>query len=238
MKGYTDIHSHVLYGIDDGAQTRAEMEAMLDAAYADGITSIFATPHMTPGVYPLQTELMARRLEEAREYCRAQGYRLDISAGAEILFTPALERFAQEGQLPSLGGTEHILVEFMPDVGYAELSAAVGMMERAGYGVILAHVERYDCLRRRSNALRLKDSCDVRYQVNCQSLLEKKGFFRDRFMEQCLKLELIDGVATDAHDCVRRPYRMDAAHDMILQKCGQEYADRLTCGGIFGSHDA
>ena len=238
MKGYTDIHSHLLYGIDDGAKTRDDMEAMLDAAYADGITSIFATPHVTPGVYPLPTEQIAQRLDEARAYCRMKGYKLDISAGAEILFTPALERFAQEGRLPALGDTRHILVEFMPDIGYAELSAAVGMMERAGYGVIIAHIERYDCLRRRGNVFRLKDSCDVRYQVNCQSLLKKQGFFRERFLKQCLKLELIDGVATDAHDCIRRPCRMEKAHSLLAQRYGQEYASRLTCGDILNPHDA
>ena len=48
MMGFTDLHSHFVYGVDDGARTRADMEAMLDAAYADGIVSMFATPHITP----------------------------------------------------------------------------------------------------------------------------------------------------------------------------------------------
>lgn len=52
MTGFTDIHSHFVYGVDDGAKTRADMEAMLDAAYADGVTSLFATSHMTPGISP------------------------------------------------------------------------------------------------------------------------------------------------------------------------------------------
>lgn len=46
MNGFSDIHSHFLYDIDDGAKTREDMEAMLDAANADGIASLFATPMM------------------------------------------------------------------------------------------------------------------------------------------------------------------------------------------------
>ena len=48
--GYRDIHSHYLYGLDDGTKTKQEMEAMLDAAQADDISSLFATPHVIPGV--------------------------------------------------------------------------------------------------------------------------------------------------------------------------------------------
>ena len=44
MKGFRDIHSHFVYGVDDGARTREDMEAMLDAAHADGIASLVSTP--------------------------------------------------------------------------------------------------------------------------------------------------------------------------------------------------
>ena len=52
VSGLAGIHAHFVYGMDDGAKTREDMEAMLDAAYADGITSLVATPHMTPGIKP------------------------------------------------------------------------------------------------------------------------------------------------------------------------------------------
>ena len=56
VSGFADIHSHFVYGMDDGAKTREDMEAMLVAAYADGIKSLVATPHMTPGIKPFDTE--------------------------------------------------------------------------------------------------------------------------------------------------------------------------------------
>ena len=52
MRGFRDIHSHFLYGLDDGAQSRQDMERMLYAAYQDGIVHRYATPHALPGVAP------------------------------------------------------------------------------------------------------------------------------------------------------------------------------------------
>ena len=92
MKGYTDIHAHFVYGMDDGAQTREEMCAMLDAAEADGIGLLYATPHVVPGVRPFDWETYERRLREARAYCGARGYGMELRAGAE---TVLLEFFFQ-----------------------------------------------------------------------------------------------------------------------------------------------
>ena len=50
MSGFTDYHAHFVYGVDDGAQTREEMYAMLDAAAADGVRHLFASSHWTPGM--------------------------------------------------------------------------------------------------------------------------------------------------------------------------------------------
>ena len=62
MTGFTDIHSHFIYGMDDGPKKRAEMEAMIDAAYADGIATLFATPHMTLGIRPFYFAVYNARL--------------------------------------------------------------------------------------------------------------------------------------------------------------------------------
>ena len=96
IEGFADIHSHFLYGIDDGARTRQEMEAMLDAAHEDGICRLYATPHAVLGVRPFDAGMCAQRLEEAREYCRQRGYGMQLYMGAELMYTPALERFAME----------------------------------------------------------------------------------------------------------------------------------------------
>ena len=108
MRGFTDIHAHFVYGVDDGPRTPEDMYRMLDAANADGITCLFATPHATPGIYPFPEEKLKNGLAEARAYCQQMGYNMSLYEGAEILYTPAMERFAREKKLPTLADSKLI----------------------------------------------------------------------------------------------------------------------------------
>ena len=63
MITFCDIHHHLLYGLDDGAQTREDMERMLQGAYRDYVDTIVATPHCTPGLQEHPLEAARERLE-------------------------------------------------------------------------------------------------------------------------------------------------------------------------------
>ena len=106
MSGFTDYHAHFVYGVDDGARTREEMFAMLDAAAADGVTRLFATSHSTPGMEPFPRDVYQRHLDFARAYCAEKGYDLMLESGSELLYTPAAAYAAAEHSLVTLGGCE------------------------------------------------------------------------------------------------------------------------------------
>ena len=89
MSGFTDYHAHFVYGVDDGARTREEMFAMLDAAAADGVTRLFATSHSTPDVAAAEVETALRQIT-------GSGYRVLL---AHIERYP---RLARSGALPRL----------------------------------------------------------------------------------------------------------------------------------------
>lgn len=228
MTGFTEIHAHFVYGVDDGPRTRREMEVMLDAAYADGIGELFATPHVTPGLEPFPFDLFELHLEEARAYCRRQGYEMRLHRGAELMYTPAMERFALEKRLPTLGDSQQVLMEFVPDVGMREMREAAALLERSGYTAVLAHVERYNCLFVGKNAWKLKEERDVRYQLNAGSVIEGRGLLRDAFIRRWVREGLIDFVASDAHNCASRPFRMREACASLRRNYGQELAARVT----------
>lgn len=226
--GFTDIHAHFLYGLDDGPKDRSDMEAMLDAANAGGITDLFATPHVTPGIEPFDTALYGERMEEARLYCQQSGYALTLYSGAEILYTPAMEQYALNHRLPTLADSNHVLIEFLPDISYREMEAAAAWLERGGYIPILAHVERYRCLYLRKHVFSLKEHWDVRYQVNAQTILSSGGFFRRHILQDWFRSGLVDFVASDAHDCSKRPFLMRKAYATLERLYGRDEAMRLT----------
>ena len=227
MSGFRDIHAHLVYGMDDGAQSKQDMEAMLDAAYADGVASLFATPHVIPGIRPFDEALFRARLEEARRYCAQKGYGIELLPGAEIMYTPALETYAKERRIPTLADTQGVLMEFTPRISYDELERAVELMEHCGYITILAHIERYRCLAQGRHAERLKADHDVRYQVNGASVIKKPGLLRGRVLWRWLREGLIDYVATDTHNCGSRATNLTEAYGVLCSRVGREYAGEL-----------
>lgn len=228
MTGFTDIHSHFVYGVDDGAKAREEMEAMLDAAYADGITSLFATSHMIPGIRPFDTTMYSKHLDEARSYCQSKGYAMTLYLGAEIMYTPALQNYIIDHRLPTLADSDHVLMEFVPDITLRELESALEMMERYDYMTVLAHIERYACFFHGNVVKRLRSQHNIRCQVNANTVLKEQGFFRNRRIQSWFRDGLVDFVASDAHDVKKRPFQMKRAYVALKQKYGQSMAERLT----------
>ena len=209
MSGFTDYHAHFVYGVDDGARTREEMFAMLDAAAADGVTRLFATSHSTPGMEPFPRDVYQRHLDFARAYCAEKGYDLMLES------------------LVTLGGTDWVLLEFVPDVAAAEVETALRQITGSGYRVLLAHIERYPRLARSGALPRLKEQYGIRCQVNAATVLES-GFFQRRKLDRWLKDGLVDAISSDAHNCTTRATRMQAAYERLCGMLGQPDADALT----------
>lgn len=224
--GYTDIHHHLLSGLDDGARSADEMRDMLRAAAADGISRIVATPHVTPGVYPFDLERYERTLSEAREFCAREGLGIELHGGAEILYTEQTCRFLEEGRAPTMAGTQYVLVEFSPDERYSRLRDALSHLRRAGFLTIVAHAERYECLVAHPARLEeLREELEVCYQVNCASFLRSKGFLVNRFLKRMIESDLLDCIATDAHRAQgHRLVNMRAACEALGQRIGEERA--------------
>lgn len=151
-----------------------------------------------------------------------------LHRGAELMYTPAMERFALEKRLPTLGDSPLALLEFVPEVSMRDMREAIGLMERSGYTAVLAHVERYNCLFVGKNAWKLKEERDVRYQLNAGSVIEGRGLLRDAFIRRWVREGLIDFVASDAHNCASRPFRMREACASLRRNYGQELAARVT----------
>lgn len=226
MMKFSDIHSHFVYGMDDGAQTVQDMKAMLDAAVADGVGCLIATPHITPGLHPFNEDRFWRHLLEARAYCQIRGYSLNLYAGAEVLYTPALEHYMSRHALPTLANSQNVLLEFAPAIPFAEITDAVDLLERNGYVPILAHIERYKALSG-LNIYQLKEQHSVLYQVNCSAVIDGEGLFKDMQLRRWFRDELIDHVASDSHNCRLRKTRMKSAFTILSKRFGVEYARRL-----------
>jgi len=231
MSDFVDLHHHLVYGVDDGAQTLEDMQKMILRAVNEGITDLVCTSHATPGYEPFPAEKYMRNLQDGCSYIHEQALDIRLHAGCEVLYTDAAARLLREGKYPTLAKTDVVLVEFSPDVSFSELTAAATSFGMAGYGVLFAHVERYDAMRSLKNVRRLREEYGVHMQMNTNTILARKGFFTDRWVRRMLENGYIDCVATDAHNLSFRPCKMRQCHEVLTEKYGEDMADEL-CGGF------
>ncbi len=233
MKGFVDIHQHLVWGVDDGAKTFEDSIALLKRSAEQGVRIIIATPHVLSGIEPFPYDKFCEHFLELKRICTEENIPIKLLPGAEVFYTEHTLNMLLDKRIPTLNGTRFILIEFNEDVSWRNIEKAVRDLFNNGYRPIVAHIERYSSMfSHRKQAELLREETGVKYQVNCGSIIESKSFWQKRFLEHMLKNRLIDAVATDAHNMERRPPNMLRAYKILKEKYGSEYAYKLTHFGF------
>lgn len=231
MATFIDMHHHLAYGLDDGPKNFKRSCKMIDAAYRDGIRTIIATPHVYPGRKRFDRAAYMQRLDQLNAYCAQHSYDLKILPGAEVYYTDATIRLLTEGRVPTMNGTEFILLESSTRRKINEFERAIRDISNAGYIPIVAHIERYPNLWFKLKEIKkISETFDMRIQVDAEAFLDKMPFFGRRFLNGLVKRDMIDYVASDAHDVSERRTRMTQVYKLLSSKYGKKYARRLTGG--------
>ena len=224
---YTDIHCHVIWGVDDGGESREETEKMLREAAADGIGRIICTPHVTPGVYEFPEETFERHFEYAQEYIAREGLGISLYRGAEILYTDHVPRFLREKRVATLAGSSCALIEFSPTDTREHIFDAIQKVSGAGAIPVIAHMERYPAIGKIEQVRELKSRFRALVQINARTLLRKQPLLRRGFMDRLFREGLVDFVATDTHCMPGRETCMTQGMKALEEKYGAEAARRI-----------
>ena len=224
-----DMHCHVVWGVDDGAQTEEDTQAMLRLASENKVRHIVCTSHITPGEAPFPLERYEDHLERAQAWIQEEKLDITLHRGSEILYTDQTARLLHEGQILRLNDRRVVLVEFWYDVPENTMLQAARLLGNEGVTVIFAHVERYKASRNIRFLEELRDEYGVLMQMNARTVYEKQGFLTDRWKRKLFENSMIDMVASDAHNAGSRPCNILKAWEWLRDAYGEESADRL-CG--------
>lgn len=225
----TDIHQHLLWGMDDGAASQEITRRMLKDAARQGIGKVAATCHVRPGIEPFDMGIYRERLARAREICRSERLPVQIYSGAEVAWTYQTENAVRRGKLPSLGNTDYVLLELWTSISPRDAFSAARTLIGAGYCPVIAHAERCLCfLCSPRFARRFRAETGALLQLNAETLLRPDNLLEKRFVRIMLQEGAIDAVATDAHGNSRRPINLRAAHSWLMQHTDAAYARSLT----------
>ena len=226
----TDLHTHILPGIDDGAQSVEESLAMLRMERSQGVDTVVLTPHFYRDRENPQRFLrrrqesavaLARRVIELSEQEREALPQMLL--GAEVTWWPDM---ADWEELPEMciGDTRNLLLElpFTPwnDRMIYQLHELFG---RTGITPVIAHLERYLKIQR-PEYIREVLQLGVPVQVSADILL--RPIARGGAMK-LLRQGQAHVVASDCHRCVGRIPNLAAATDLLRRKLGNSETEMI-----------
>jgi protein-tyrosine phosphatase len=219
-----DIHSHVLYGLDDGARTLEDSLAMLRMAQEHGTTAIVATPHANLN-YRYDPELIAQRIEEIS--AKLQGT-IKIHPGCDFhLSYDNIQDAIANPRKYTINGGPYLLVEFSDLLIFKNTLEIFAHLQEAGMIPIITHPERNGLLRQRLEEIALWVDAGALNQVTAQSLTGGFGRRAEEFAKLMLESGLVHFLASDGHDCEHRPPRMDQAYAWLQRHYGESTAETL-----------
>lgn len=223
---YTDIHSHMLCGCDDGAADVATMYAMLDSAYASGTRTLCLTPHFQPSFYGDNRESSEQSFALLSAYAAEKYPDMKLHLGNELGYYTDCASALNAGHCRLLGG-RYLLMDFVPNVPLFTLRYAMNELLAAGHHVILAHVERYRVLRTEHDLLLDWESRGTLFQVNASAFTGNLSFGQKRFVKFLMEQAMIHAVASDAHDLEVRSPSLAKAEQVITERFGRETAEMV-----------
>ncbi len=195
-----DLHSHILYGIDDGSKSLEESISILKLAASEGITDIMLTPHYIKNTrYQTNNQEKIKRYQTLIEKIKEENIDIKVYLGNEIYISESIINDLQNGECLSLNNTKYVLVE-LPLNNYLRKSQDVFFeLIRHGYIPVLAHPERYSYFKKNPHLLEEFLNLGVLLQGNYTSLFGKYGQESKRFLKQLLKENKITFLGSDIH---------------------------------------
>ncbi|MGY3794343.1 tyrosine-protein phosphatase [uncultured Aquimarina sp.] len=198
-KGYVDIHSHLLPGIDDGVQTVYQSAYIIEQFKNLGLTKIITTPHIMNEVWPNTSKIIQEKHNEMQKALVTLEIDVNLKASAEYMLDDLfLKRIQNEDILPL--HKNYILVEmstFNPPINLNELLFEIKLK---GYSPILAHPERYSYYQDSLNKYRELKESGFLFQLNLLSISGYYGELVKKTAYKMLNEDLFDFVGSDVHN--------------------------------------
>ena len=194
----TDIHCHIIPGIDDGSPSAEKSVELVENMQAWGIERIFASPHVTQGSFPNTPETIAAARKKLQDALDAKGNPLQLDNSAEYRLDDLFAEQRDKGILLTLPGNR-LLVEnsfIQEPMGCDNL---LFELQVSGFRPILVHPERYYYYYSDPDRYRAIHNAGVEFQINLLSLSGYYGKDEKRIAEKLIDMGLVDYVGTDLH---------------------------------------
>ncbi len=220
--GYIDIHSHLLYGIDDGCLDQEESFDCIKRLIKFGYTGTVCTPHFWHERYPQNT---VSQIEG--HVCRLQaqieeaGYNYKIWQGGELRLAPDSIPWLKQNGIPTLANSKYVLFDLWVDKWPKWANKTIEFLFAQGYQPIMAHPERHTHIKKYDKVIDNLTQMGIIFQGNLQAFTGELGYNADIFAREMLTQNKYIMLGLDMHQFETLENRLDGI-TQVQQLVGEE----------------
>ncbi len=225
-----DIHSHMLPGIDDGAKDMTEALALVKLAIEDGVTRLVLTPHLHFGRFDNTLSVIKTAFAELVAEVKKAELDITMAYAAEVRLDSEMLALLAIKQLPLYGsynGQQFMLLEFPHSHIPAGSDMLVKYLKKQNITPVIAHPERNRDLLESPHKIKQFARLGCWFQVTASSISGHFGEECQQLALDYIEQDLIQIVASDAHNLKRRPPMLSDARNRVVELFGEEKAQQL-----------
>ncbi|HGD4835190.1 TPA: capsular polysaccharide biosynthesis protein Cps4B [Streptococcus agalactiae] len=227
-----DIHSHIVFDVDDGPKTLEESLSLIEESYRQGVRIIVSTSHRRKGMFETPEDNIFKNFSIVKHEAEKRFEHLQILYGGELYYTSDMLEKLKLKQIPTLNNTKFALIEFSMQTSWKDIHTALSNVLMLGITPVVAHIERYNALENQKERVKEIINMGCYTQINSSHILKQK-LFNDkhkRFKKRAryfLEENLVHFVASDMHNLDVRPPFLAEAYKIICRDFGKERANQL-----------
>lgn len=195
----TDMHSHLLPGIDDGSPDMETSLQLIRAMKEFGYSKLITTPHIMWDMYKNSRDGILKKLDEVRTAVKNENIDIELHAAAEYFLDDHVASLVSNREpLLTIAGNL-VLVEFSLAYPSMSMKDILFDMQMKGYVPVIAHPERYIYLERNKDFYQELRDIGCLFQLNLLSLGNHYGRAAHELAQYLIKNNYYDLVGTDLH---------------------------------------
>lgn len=221
----TELHCHILPGIDDGAKDVNVSIELLKKEASDGIKNIALTSHFNPE-RALVDDFISRRnssYEKLQKALKETNMDFNFKLGAEVYFSPKLCEV--ESRKLCIGDTDYMLIEFSTRHRPHFIRETFYELQNQGIVPLIAHIERYSYVMEDLTILYDWVAAGAYAQINADSFIKRSKDVK--LFCKLIDWNLVHFIATDTHSLDKRPPHMAEAFSEIEKRLGKNVVNNL-----------
>ena len=195
----TDMHSHILPDIDDGAKSIEESVHLILGLKELGYVRIICTPHVMYDFYKNSTNTIHHKLNLLKEELNKRSIDIQIEASAEYYFDEELLKRIAQRDIITFGKEKYLLFEFSYLNEHQGIFEVVTDMIQAGYTPVLAHPERYHYYVTDLSKFDKLKALGLKFQINLLSISGYYGESAAHGANYLIDKGFVDFIGTDIH---------------------------------------